>query len=178
MTIIVGYKPLGSSRVWLGADTRTTGSGFIYPERRCKLHREDDWLWGVAGADRFHEFRFLVGSSVEKITTFRDQFFAWVKEWTGPATQGTPPYYYELDLIVARRDELWSIAGNGCIWSPDDGFCAIGSGGDFAYGAAYAYGLAPLRSDETAILMVKHTIQAAMKYRQDCGGEVDIESVG
>ena len=41
-------------------------------------------------------------------------------------------------LIVADKDYMFTISGNGDVIEPDDGICAIGSGGMFALAAARA----------------------------------------
>ena len=41
-------------------------------------------------------------------------------------------------LIVADKKELFTISGNGDVIEPDDGICAIGSGGMYALSAARA----------------------------------------
>ena len=41
-------------------------------------------------------------------------------------------------LIVADKEALFTISGNGDVIEPDDGICAIGSGGMFALAAARA----------------------------------------
>lgn len=44
----------------------------------------------------------------------------------------------EAMLIAADKNSLYIISGNGEIIDPDDGVCAIGSGGNYAYAAAKA----------------------------------------
>ena len=41
-------------------------------------------------------------------------------------------------MIVADKDELLIISGNGEVIAPDQSFVAIGSGGNYAYSAANA----------------------------------------
>lgn len=44
----------------------------------------------------------------------------------------------EAMMIVADKEKLLIISGNGEVIEPDNGVCAIGSGGNFAYAAAKA----------------------------------------
>ncbi len=44
----------------------------------------------------------------------------------------------EAMLIVADKTELLIVSGNGDVMEPDEGVCAIGSGGNYAYSAAKA----------------------------------------
>ncbi len=44
----------------------------------------------------------------------------------------------EAMLIVADKNELLILSGNGDVMEPDEGICAIGSGGNYAYAAAKA----------------------------------------
>lgn len=41
-------------------------------------------------------------------------------------------------MIVADRDDMLVLSGNGEVIEPDENFVAIGSGGNFAYSAANA----------------------------------------
>ncbi|MGN1222332.1 MAG: HslU--HslV peptidase proteolytic subunit, partial [Christensenellales bacterium] len=41
-------------------------------------------------------------------------------------------------MIVADKDNLFIISGNGEVIEPDNGICAIGSGGNYAMAAARA----------------------------------------
>jgi len=43
-------------------------------------------------------------------------------------------------LIVADRDKMFIVSGNGEVIEPDDGITAIGSGGSYALAAARALG--------------------------------------
>ena len=83
MTIVVGYlDPAG--KVWMAADTRSVGGLFIFPDKTRKLHRVCNWLIGLSGPDRHHEFlrKALSFESIEKI---RDR--AALADWLAPTAQ-------------------------------------------------------------------------------------------
>jgi ATP-dependent protease HslVU (ClpYQ) peptidase subunit len=175
MTIIVGYRPEGGDRVWLGADSRVSGEGFIFPERRRKLHRIGDWLVGCCGSGRWDEF-FDTDAEFGDIRALRDGFLAYVKGLGAEPednNKGHPPAW-GVTLTAARRGELWLVSSNGALVRSAWGFVACGSGQDFAYGAAAVAHRVGLRACE----IVRHSIEAAILFRTDCGGEIDIESVG
>ena len=56
------------------------------------------------------------------------------KEWRGDKALRK----LEAMMIVADADDLLIVSGNGEVINPDDGVCAIGSGGNFALAAARA----------------------------------------
>jgi len=42
-------------------------------------------------------------------------------------------------LIVANKDNIYQIEGDGTIIEPENGICSVGSGSDFAFASAIAY---------------------------------------
>lgn len=100
---------------------------------------------------RLHQGKVLAGfaGSVSDAFTLFDRFeshleacgghlmraaVAMAKEWRSEKMMRQ----LEALLILADRDELLVLSGNGEIIAPDDGICAIGSGGNYALAAAKA----------------------------------------
>ena len=76
------------------------------------------------------------------------------KEWRGDAMMRN----LEAMLIVANKDELLVLSGNGEVITPDFDTVAIGSGGNFAYAAANAL---YHHTDMTAEEIVRESLKIA-----------------
>ena len=201
MTIIVGYlEPAG--KIWMAADSRVSDhdSAFIFPQRAKKLHRCGDWLIGGSSSSRFDEFWEDGSHQWGSVRVLRDEFLTFVKELGvephGEANDKGEPPAYGFSLLAARAAELWLISSNASLMQPAWGFAAVGSGQDFAYGAAHA--LLGTKMPIQALIgnpieriekvgeicchggeaIVRAAVQAACAFRGDCGGEIDIETVG
>jgi ATP-dependent HslUV protease subunit HslV len=90
----------------------------------------------------------FAGSTADAFTLF-EKFEGKLKEFSGNLTRAavelakewrTDRILRRLEalLIVADRESLYTISGNGDVIEPDDGICAIGSGGMYALAAARA----------------------------------------
>lgn len=90
----------------------------------------------------------FAGSTADAFTLF-EKFEAKLKEYSGNITRAavelakewrTDRMLRRLEalLIVADKDHLFVISGTGDVIEPDDGVCAIGSGGMYALSAARA----------------------------------------
>lgn len=78
--------------------------------------------------DRFEEKLTQCGGNLERAAVSLAQ------DWRGDAVIRK----LESMLIVADKNSLLVLSGNGEVIDPDDGVCAIGSGGNFALAAARA----------------------------------------
>jgi hypothetical protein len=176
MSIVCGYRPPGSDRVWLSSDSRSCGGDFIYPAVSRKIVRAAGWLIGMSGPDLVHEMVGRLDQTPWPAATVRDRIWSWAKDagWGTSHRDDPGPLCYPMALILARPGELLGIAPDGSIWSPEDGFVAIGSGQDFAYGAFFADGTIGAEPDS----LLRCAVLAAINYRSDCGGEVVVESIG
>jgi hypothetical protein len=178
VTIVCGYRPPGSERVWLASDSRSCGGEFIYPTVARKIVRVSGWLIGMSGPDLVDEFVYglALGMPPElSAPEIRNRIWAAPKNagWVPSHADESGPVCYPMALILARPGELLAVAADGSIWSPQDGFVAIGSGQDFAYGSFF-----PQSTDNGPHLIVRSAVMAAIRYRSDCGGEVVVESIG
>ncbi len=92
---------------------------------------------GFAGsvADAFTLFEKFEGRLEECQGNLEKAAVALAKEWR------TDKYLRQLEalLIVASKDKLLIISGNGEVVEPDDDIAAIGSGGNYALAAARAF---------------------------------------
>lgn len=175
MSIVCGYRD-DAGRVWLASDGRSTGGSFIYPEVSRKIWRGGGWLAGASGPDRIFEIMVAAAVGSETVEVLRDRLMAALKDggWEPEAGRAGDPPAYSFSVLAARAGELWCIAPEGSIWRPTWGFAAIGSGQDFAYGAAHALRGHGISGDT----IVRAAVSAAIEFRSDCGGEVVVESMG
>lgn len=90
----------------------------------------------------------FAGSAADGITLF-EKFEGKLKEFSGNLKRAavelakdwrTDKILRRLEalLIVANTQEMYTLSGNGDVIEPDDGLCAIGSGGMYAVAAARA----------------------------------------
>lgn len=108
----------------------------------------------------------FAGSTADAFTLF-ERFEGKLKEFSGNLVRGavelakewrTDKYLRRLEalLMVADRDHILTLSGNGDVIEPDDGVAAIGSGGPYALSAARAL----LRKTN---LSAKEVVQESMK---------------
>ncbi|TDP57484.1 ATP-dependent protease subunit HslV [Aminicella lysinilytica] len=77
-------------------------------------------------------------------------------------------------MIVADKDEMLVISGNGEIIAPDHGFVAIGSGGNYAYSAANAlYN----HTDMTAEEIVRESLNIASSICVYTNNNITVEKL-
>lgn len=104
--------------------------------RKVRTMNEGKVLAGFAGstADAFTLFEKFEGKLKEHGGNLMRAAVELAKDWR------TDRILRRLEalLIVADRDNLFTISGNGDVIEPDDGICAIGSGGMYALAAARA----------------------------------------
>ena len=116
----------------------TMGENTVFKSSAKKVRRlyEGKVIAGFAGAvadaftlcERFEEKLTQCGGNLERAAVNLAQ------EWRGDSAIRK----LESMLIVADKNTLLVLSGNGEVIDPDDGICAIGSGGNFAYAAANA----------------------------------------
>lgn len=116
----------------------TMGQNTIFKKSAKKVRRiyQDKVVVGFAGAvadayalsDRFEEKLVQFGGNLERAAV------ELAREWRSDKALRK----LEAMLIAADVDNLLIISGTGEVISPDDGVCAIGSGGNFALAAARA----------------------------------------
>lgn len=78
-------------------------------------------------------------------------------------------------LIVADKDDLLVLSGSGEVIEPDDGICAIGSGGNYALSAARAL---KNHSDLSAAEIARTSIETAADICVFTNKNVVLETVG
>ena len=136
-TTIIAVKKDGRTAI-AGDGQVTLGQNVVMKNNAVKVRRiyNDNVVVGFAGgaadafslSNRFEDMlnKFngnLMRSAVELALAFRNDEI--VRK-------------LEALMIVADKDNLIIISGNGEVTEPDDGICAIGSGGEYARAAAQA----------------------------------------
>ncbi len=145
----------------------TMGENTIFKASARKVRRiyQDRVVVGFAGtvADAYA----LSDRFEEKLTQFSGNFeraaVELAKEWRSDKAMRK----LEAMLIAADQDNLLIISGTGEVISPDDGICAIGSGGNYALAAARAmYENTDLSAREIA-LKALHIAASICVYTND-----------
>lgn len=116
----------------------TMGESTVFKSSARKVRRlfEGKVITGFAGSvadafalcERFEEKLTQCGGNLERAAVSLAQ------EWRGDTVMRK----LESMLIVADKDAMLILSGNGEVIDPDDGVAAIGSGGNFALAAARA----------------------------------------
>ncbi len=128
-----------NGKVAIAGDGQVTmGQNTIFKQSARKVRRiyHDKVAVGFAGSvadaftlsDRFEEKLTQFGGNLERAAVDLAQ------DWRGDKVLRK----LEAMLIAANENELLIISGNGEVIKPDDGVCAIGSGGNYALAAARA----------------------------------------
>ncbi len=108
----------------------------------------------------------FAGSVADAFTLF-DKFEEKLKEYNGDLTRAavelaklwrTEKYMSKLEamLLVADKNKILLISGDGNVVEPENDIIAIGSGGNYAYAAAMAY-------METSSLSAREIVEHALK---------------
>ncbi|MEF3254418.1 MAG: ATP-dependent protease subunit HslV [Deferribacterales bacterium] len=135
-TTVIAVKAKGKTAI--GADGQVTFGHTILKHNAKKIRRlyNDSIVCGFAGstADAFT----LIERFEKKLNEYGGQLLRscveLAKDWR------TDKYLKTLEamMIAANKDNLYIITGNGDVVEPQHGIAAIGSGGPYAYAAAYA----------------------------------------
>lgn len=141
--------------------------------RKVRTMNEGKVLAGFAGstADAFTLFEKFEGKLKEHSGNLMRAAVELAKDWR------TDRILRRLEalLIVADAEYLFTISGNGDVIEPDDGICAIGSGGMYALAAARA-----LKGNTS--LAAREIAEASMKIAADIciytNGNITVEVLG
>jgi ATP-dependent HslUV protease subunit HslV len=155
-TTILAVKKDG--KVSMAGDGQVTLNQTILKAKASKIRtmQEGKVLAGFAGstADAFTLFEKFEGKLKEFGGNLVRAAVELAKEWR------TDRILRRLEalLIVADRDHLLTLSGNGDVIEPDDGIAAIGSGGPYALAAARAL---VAKTNLNANEVVSHAIKIA-----------------
>ena len=136
-TTIVAVKRNGQTAI-AGDGQVTFGEHTIMKATAKKVRRlyHDKVIAGFAGsvADAFTLFEKFEGKLEECHGHLQRAAVSLAKEWR------TDKILRRLEalLLVADKDTILMLSGNGEVIEPDDGVCAIGSGGNYAFASAKA----------------------------------------
>ena len=148
------------AKVVMAGDGQVTLGDHVLKQTARKVRRlyEDKVLAGFAGstADAFSLFTRFEGKLQEHHGNLARAAVELAKDWrTDRALR-----HLEAMLIVADTKGTFLLSGTGDIIEPDDGMCAIGSGGPYALAAARALA-------QHTKLSAKEIAQEAMRIASD-----------
>ena len=136
-TTIVAVKKNGQMAI-AGDGQVTFGQNTIMKHRAKKVRKiyNDRILAGFAGsvADAFTLFEKFEGKLEENNGNLKKAAVSLTKEWRGDKILRK----LEAMMLVADKDTILLLSGNGEVIEPDENVAAIGSGGNFAMAAAIA----------------------------------------
>src|SRR5579862_4161448 len=148
------------NKVVIAADGQVTMGQHVMKHTARKTRRlfNDKVLAGFAGstADALSLFERFEGKLQEHQVNLAKAAVELAKEWR----KDRALRHLEALLIVADAKGTFLVSGNGDVIEPDDGICAIGSGGPFALAAARALA-------KHSKLSSKETVMEAMKIASD-----------
>jgi ATP-dependent HslUV protease subunit HslV len=171
-TTIIGVKR-GSRTVIAGDGQVSMGNTVMKPNaRKVRRLHDGNVIGGFAGAtaDAFTLFERLEN----KLEAHRGQLMRaaveLAKDWR------TDKYLRNLEalMIVADKDVLLILTGNGDVLEPEGGIAAIGSGGNYALAAARA--LTPYEDDPEKI--ARRAMEVAAEVCVFTNDRVTLESIG
>ena len=178
MTIVCAVRePAGG--VWIGSDSRVTGShGFIAPVT-LKKWRQVGSLWvGICGHARLLQLVDQLASPPRRpeewtpvpptsATDLADLLRSRVREegWKDESTKDGPSDMGGTAIIV-DKESVYELTPGGCLIDYGDEFCAAGSGCEYALGAWHA-----TRDSAPRPLSMTKAIDAALRYDSSCGGQ-------
>ena len=171
-TTIIGVKR-GSHTVIAGDGQVSMGNTVMKPNaRKVRRLHDGNVIGGFAGAtaDAFTLFERLE----KKLEAHRGQLMRaaveLAKDWR------TDKYLRNLEalMIVADKDVLLILTGNGDVLEPEGGIAAIGSGGNYALAAARA--LTPYEDDPEKI--ARRAMEVAAEVCVFTNDRVTLESIG
>lgn len=135
-TTILAVKK--GKQVSMGGDGQVSLGNTVMKGQARKVRRlyEGKIIAGFAGstADAFTLFEKFEGKIKECSGNLKRAAVELAKDWRTDRMLRR----LEAMIIVANSEELYTISGNGDVIEPDDGICAIGSGGMYAMSAARA----------------------------------------
>jgi len=148
------------NKVVLVADGQVTMSDHVMKHTARKTRRlyNDKVIVGFAGstADAISLFERFEGKLQEHQGNLAKSAVELAKEWR----KDRALRHLEALLIVADPKSTFLVSGNGDVIEPDDGICAIGSGGPYALAAARALA-------KHSKLPAKEIAQEAMKIASE-----------
>ena len=153
----------------------TMGESTVFKSSARKVRRlyEGKVITGFAGSvadafalcERFEEKLTQCGGNLERAAVKLAQ------EWRGDSVMRK----LESMLIVADKDAMLVLSGNGEVIDPDDGVAAIGSGGNFALAAARALAQNTELSAEDIAVKALEIAASICVYTND---HISVETIG
>jgi ATP-dependent protease HslVU (ClpYQ) peptidase subunit len=170
MTVLIGLEH--ESRVYIGADSRTTTGWEASTQQRPKVFRLGTYLIAATGRCRFadllefgfdapqdesgkYDTRFMVRSFVPTLRTLLKDHGAMGKTEETEAALG--------GFLVGAAGHLYHVCEDFAVTSSDDGLMAIGSGSPYALGAMEA------RKDMPPRDRILLALEVAAKFNIGCG---------
>lgn len=180
MTTAVAIRVLGET--WIASDSMVTLSGqkMAAPFQKWRRNAKNCW-YAFSGHTRIYDLvddddEFNQSQDAREFIN-RARLLAQQDGWSVTDGKGEPTDYAFDAIFIDADGDVHFCHGSGAVHWFDDNICAIGSGREYAYGAAHGMIEASLaeHDPETFLTVV---IEAASKYDSGTGGDVFVHKVG
>lgn len=181
MTTIIGYVEPATGKTWVGWDSRVTdGHGSIYHIEHEKVRQFGRWWIGCSGSaaslDVIEQSRGVTHETDAPHEVARLIQQAFCAADFKKCDQHAGPPCYEQELLLVRHGEIWHVGGNGGVHLCAPSFWAIGSGADFALGAACAL-TDGFERECRGQRLVSAALQASARFDTGTGGVLTVREV-
>lgn len=178
MTVIAAYSD--DNTHWIASDSMGTDNG-VMVELGGKLIRKNEYLigftWSYRVADVVREGKNYPEDirSIIDMRKFRDALMEDLKEQAGVKDTADPGRVMEapVGLVLVSSSGIYQLESDFQIHKIRNGYSAIGSGYEFAYGALYCAKTYGLSGKEA----VTNAVNAAIFHCPSCGGKCHVKSV-
>ena len=172
-TTIVAVKRNGKTVI--GGDSQATMGNMILKDSVLKVRKiyNDKVIVGFAGtvSDAFAMFRRIEGNLQKYSGNLERAVVEIAKEWQNV---DSPVRRVEASILIANKDKLYMVMGDGNVVEPTEDFISIGSGSVFALGAAKAL---IENTDLDARTIVEKSLLIASQYCIYTNDHFNIEEV-
>lgn len=179
MTIVCAQRC--GDETWIGSDSRMVANFMLYPQPVQKWFLVDDWWVGFSGSYRMADLlRYRAPSLANLVSAFavtNALRALTVDDGWKPIEEGSRDGPTRMDInciLVSPGLDVYEFGTAGVVCPAGDEFTAMGSGYEYALGAAEA--LSRIRSENGSgfigpEIRMRAAIAAACKYDLGCGGE-------
>lgn len=180
MTCVVGLKDAKTNQIVLGADSLGSNGASCARVKDPKIFRNGDLWIGYAGTFRGGQ---LLRYSLKIKAIPKTAIFRWMiqnyAEGLRSMFKQTGRLHVESGLesawplshIVVVRGHLFTVQTDFSVLEYRDGYCAVGSGEQFANGALHA------TKGEDPVVRVKKALAAAAHHDPSVGGPFSVRSI-
>lgn len=181
MTIIAVFEDKVNGRYWIGSDSMAI-SGETMTECGSKLIKKNNYYIGFSesfrAADILREEKTIPNkiNSISDVKKLRDNLQTALINQAGASSSSlgaTELLGHPFSLLIISKIGMFYIGGDYQLQKIKDGYEAIGSGQEFAFGALYTSKQYTANGKDA----VTDAVKSAIKHCSSCGGKVYYKSI-